>query len=101
MEALSIIISPLLTEKSNILREGKNKKYAFKVDARANKFQIRSAVEALFNVKTVDCAVINVGGKVKSMGMRGGRGAKGRTSSWKKAYVTLLADQKIDQFEGV
>jgi len=100
MDQLTIIVKPLLTEKTNALREGKNKQYAFKVDPRANKFQIREAVEKLFSVKTVSCAVVNVRGKEKTMGMRGGKRATGFTSSWKKAYVTLAENQKIDLFEG-
>ena len=100
MDKESIIVKPLLTEKTNALREGKNKKYAFKVDTRANKHQIRDAVEKLFGVKTVSCAVISVRGKEKTMGMRGGKKATGFTSAWKKAYVTLAENQKIDLFEG-
>ncbi len=101
MDKESIIVKPLLTEKSNALREGKSRKYAFQVNPRANKFQIREAVEKLFGVKTLACAVVNVRGKEKSMGMRGGKRATGFTSSWKKAYVTLADNQKIEIFEGV
>jgi large subunit ribosomal protein L23 len=101
MEKEAIIVKPLLTEKTNALREGKSRKYAFQVNPRANKFQIREAVEALFSVKTLSCAIINVRGKEKTMGMRGGKRASGFTSSWKKAYVTLADNQKIDIFEGV
>jgi len=101
MDKESIIVKPLLTEKSNALREGKSRKYAFQVNPRANKFQIREAVEKLFGVKTLACAVVNVRGKEKSMGMRGGKRATGFTSSWKKAYVTLADNQKIEVFEGV
>ena len=101
MDKESIIVKPLLTEKSNALREGKSRKYAFQVNPRANKFQIRAAVEKLFGVKTLACAVVNVRGKEKSMGMRGGKRATGFTSSWKKAYVTLADNQKIEIFEGV
>lgn len=100
MDKESIIVKPLLTEKTNALREGKRKQYAFKVNPRANKFQIREAVEKLFGVKTLACAVLNVRGKQKTMGMRGGKRATGFTSSWKKAYVTLAENQKIDLFEG-
>jgi large subunit ribosomal protein L23 len=100
MDQLSIIVKPLLTEKTNALRELKNKQYAFEVNPKANKHQIRDAVEKLFNVKTLACAVVNVRGKQKTMGMRGGRRATGFTSSWKKAYVTLAENQKIDLFEG-
>lgn len=101
MDQLSIILKPLLTEKSNTMREGKQKQYAFEVDPRANKLQIRYAIEQIFSVKTVRCSVVNVRGKEKSMGMRGGKKASGVTSSRKKAYVTLVENQKIDLFEGV
>ena len=100
MDQLTILVKPLLTEKTNALREGKTKKYAFEVNPRANKNQIRDAVEKLFSVKTLSCAVINVRGKQKTMGMRGGKRATGFTSSWKKAYVTLAENQMIDLFEG-
>lgn len=101
MDQLSIILKPLLTEKSNTIREAKNRQYAFEVDSRANKHQVRFAVEQLFGVKTTACAIVNVRGKEKSMGMRGGKRASGLTSSRKKAYVTLAENQKIDAFEGV
>ncbi len=100
MDHLAIIVKPLLTEKTNALREEKKKQYAFQVNPRANKHQIRDAVEKLFGVKTLACAVVNVRGKQKTMGMRGGKRATGFTSSWKKAYVTLAENQKIDLFEG-
>ncbi len=100
MDQLSIIVKPLLTEKTNAMREHKKKQYAFQVDARANKFQVRQAVEKLFGVKTLACSIVNVRGKEKTMGMRGGKRATGFTSSWKKAYVTLAENQKIDLFEG-
>ena len=101
MDKETIIVKPLLTEKTNALRDGKKRKYAFQVNPRANKFQIREAVEALFGVKTLACAIVNVRGKEKSMGMRGGKRATGFTSSWKKAYVTVADNQKIEVFEGV
>lgn len=100
MDHVEIIVKPLLTEKTNALRDAKQKKYAFQVDPRANKHQIRDAVEKLFGVKTLACSVVNVQGKQKTMGLRGGRRASGLTSSWKKAYVTLVENQKIDLFEG-
>ena len=101
MDIESIIVKPLLTEKTNALRDNRNKQYAFKVNPRANKFQIREAVEKLFGVKTLACAIVNVRGKEKTKGMRGGKRATGFTASWKKAYVTLAQDQKIEIFEGV
>lgn len=99
MDAVSVIFKPILTEKANALREGKTRQYAFEVHPDANKNQIRDAVEKLFNVKTLACAVVNVRGKEKTMGM-GGKRATGVTARRKKAYVTLAENQKIEIFEG-
>jgi len=100
MDHLSIIVKPILTEKANALRDGKTRQYAFEVHPEANKHQIRDAVEKLFNVKTLACAVVNVRGKEKTMGMRGGKRASGFTAQRRKAYVTLAENQKIEIFEG-
>jgi large subunit ribosomal protein L23 len=89
----NIIIAPVLTEKSNILRE--TGKYVFRVDARANKHQITEAVRKLFDVHPVACNIINVGGKPKRT-----RSRAGFTSSWKKAIVTIAKGEKIAIFEG-
>ena len=93
MDADKIIIKPLLTEKSNRLREVH--KYAFRVDSRANKIQIRTAIEELFNVHPISCTVSNVKRKPKRVRYR-----KGYTSSWKKAIVTLPPNETIGIFEG-
>ncbi|MCL1818038.1 MAG: 50S ribosomal protein L23 [Spirochaetaceae bacterium] len=90
----SIIIAPVLTEKSNLLRE--KGKYVFRVDARANKHQVSEAVRKLFDVHPVACNIINVGGKPKRT-----RSRPGFTSSWKKAIVALAKGEKIAIFEGV
>ncbi|MDR1317253.1 MAG: 50S ribosomal protein L23 [Spirochaetales bacterium] len=88
-----IIIAPVLTEKSNVLREAG--KYVFRVDARANKMQICGAVRRLFDVHPVACGIINVSRKPKR-----NRNRAGFTSSWKKAVVTLAKGEKIAVFEG-
>ena len=93
MRSDEIIIQPLLTEKSNMLREGHQ--YCFKVDPRANKVMVIKAVQELFNVHPVACNIINVGGKPRRVRQRAGY-----TSSWKKAIVTLQANEKIQIFEG-
>lgn len=93
MRADEIIIQPLLTEKSNMLREGHQ--YCFQIDARANKVMVVAAVKELFNVHPVACNIINVGGKPRRV-----RGRAGYTSSWKKAIVTLQPNEKIQIFEG-
>jgi large subunit ribosomal protein L23 len=89
-----IIMRPLITEKAQIMT-GQNK-YAFEVDKRANKMQIKEAVEVAFsvNVKEVNTAV-----------MKGKRRRYGRSLTkqpdWKKAIVTLAPGDKIELFEGV
>ncbi|MDR0402923.1 MAG: 50S ribosomal protein L23 [Treponema sp.] len=90
----SILIEPVLSEKSNILRE--EGKYVFKVDFRATKPEIKEAVRRLFNVHPVSCTVMVVGGKPKRL-----RNRPGYTSTWKKAIVRLAKDEKISIFEGV
>jgi len=89
-----ILIEPVLSEKSNLLRE--QGKYVFKVDPRANKIQIKEAVRRIYNVHPVSCTVMMVGGKPKRL-----RSRPGYTSSWKKAIVRLSKDEKISIFEGV
>lgn len=89
-----ILIEPVLTEKTNALRE--EGKYVFKVDPSASKIQIKEAVRRLFNVHPVSCTVMVVGGKPKRV-----RGKSGYTSSWKKAIVRLPKDEKIALFESV
>ncbi len=100
MRAEQVIIEPILTEKSNVLREGESKKYTFKVDPRANKFQIMEACKVLFDVDAVSCNTMNYGGKPKFSRGKGGY-IKGYTPSWKKAIVTLKKGQSIKQIENV
>lgn len=94
-EARDIIRKPLISEKSTGLME--ELKYAFQVDVRANKIEIKKAVEELFDVKVKDVNTIRVTGKVKRMGVH-----SGRRPNWKKAIVTLMEDSKpIEIFEGL
>jgi len=93
MQYTDIIIAPVLTEKSNEMRE--QRKYVFKVDSRSTKVQIKEAVRKLFNVKVLSCAVVNVDGKMRRVRYRAGK-----TSSWKKAIVTLADGESIKVFEG-
>jgi|UniRef100_A0A7C3EB54 large subunit ribosomal protein L23 len=89
-----ILIEPVLSEKTNRMRE--EGKYVFKVDPSATKIQIKEAVRKLFNVHPISCTVMVVGGKPKRV-----RYKAGYTSSWKKAIVRLPKDEKIALFEGV
>lgn len=90
----SIIRKPLITEKTTRLKESHNQ-YAFEVDRRANKIEIKRAVEQLFRVKVRQVNVSKVHGKVKRLGKN-----VGRRSDWKKALVSLEEGQRIDFFEG-
>ena len=88
---MEILKKPLLTEKVTQLTEKLNR-YAFKVDPRANKIQIKQAIEKLFQKKVVDVNTCNYAGKKK----RERRADFGRKSHWKKAIVTLKEGEKID-----
>ena len=71
-------------------------KYTFKTDKKANKIEIKRAVEEIFNVKVVDVKTMIVKGKVKRMGRY-----QGKRPDWKKAIVTLQAGDKIEIFDGM
>ena len=79
-----VVKSPCLTEKSNILQELQGT-VVFKVNPRANKIEIKQAVENLFNVKVASVRTANMHGKKKRVGIK----SVGMTSNWKKAYITL------------
>lgn len=89
MNIHEVIRTPLITEKGT--KQEKLRKYYFRVDRRANKHEIRNAVEQLFNVKVEKVNVMLVGGKLKRVRYR-----PGLTPDWKKAVVTLKEGQKID-----
>jgi large subunit ribosomal protein L23 len=94
-DARDIIKKPLVTEKSTSLME--LGKYSFEVDTKANKVEIKKAVEELFKVKVKTVNTIRVTGKMKRMGA-----FVGRRPSWKKAIVTLEEGSKpIEIFEGL
>ncbi|MGP1415772.1 MAG: 50S ribosomal protein L23 [Treponema sp.] len=93
MDYQDILIEPVLSEKATALRE--ESKYVFKVTPRATKIQIKEAVGRLFGVKVENCTVINVKGKNRRV-----RYKMGKTSSWKKAIVTLSKGEVIKIFEG-
>jgi large subunit ribosomal protein L23 len=95
-----VIIAPVLSEKSNIERALECPKYTFRVDARANKFEVCAAVAALYKVNPTSCNVMNVKGKPKFSRGKGGQIA-GSTRNWKKAIVTLKKGETITAFAGV
>ena len=93
----AVILRPLVTEKGTGLSVAN--KYLFEVDMRANKPQIKEAVEKAFNVQVTAVNVIVMKGKPRSGRRFGRRTTYG--SDWKKAVVTLAPADKIELFEGV
>ena len=89
-----VIIRPLMTEKSMRQKEEQNA-VTFRVRPDANKVEIRSAVEAVFNVKVTAVRTASFEGKLKRMGRH-----QGRRPDWKKAIVTLAPGHKIELVEG-
>jgi large subunit ribosomal protein L23 len=90
----AVLLRPLVTEKTTVLT-GQDK-YVFEVDTRANKMQIREAVQLAFNVTVADVNTMMMKGKPR----RFGRKVVNRPD-WKKAVVTLVPGDKIELFEGV
>ena len=88
-----ILRRPLITEKSSILTAGENT-YVFEVNDKANKLQIKSAIEQVFGVQVVDVRTLRTRGKIKRFGR-----FTGKRSNWKKAYVKLAEGHQLNFFE--
>jgi large subunit ribosomal protein L23 len=91
----NIILSPLVSEKGANMRTDQNK-FIFRVDRKANKLQIKKAVEELFKVKVEDVNTLTMYGRPKRLGR-----FEGRRSDWKKAIVKLKKGETIELFEKV
>jgi large subunit ribosomal protein L23 len=96
--AADIIRKPVISEKS--MDQTQHNKYTFQVHDRANKLQIKDAIEELFKVHVVSVNVLTEKAHEKRRGTRRGR-VVGYTSEWRKAIVTIAAGEKIEFFEGV
>jgi len=94
-----IILKPVITERSAMMKEADGK-FVFEVDPRANKREIKNAVEKLFGVTVLKVRTAILYGKPKTTFMRAGR-FTGRRSDRKKAYVTLAKGENIDIFDQV
>jgi large subunit ribosomal protein L23 len=95
MDIYQVIKEPHITEKANIQKEGANQ-ITFKVHKKANKVEIRQAVETFFKTKVLDVRTMNVLGKRRRMGK-----TVGKKSDWKKAVVRLAPGENIEFFEGM
>lgn len=91
MDARDVLKRPVITERSMELTA--EKKYTFEVDVKANKTQVKDAVESIFGVKVAKVNVLNYKGKFKRMGRFGGY-----TNKRRKAVVTLTQDSKEIEF---
>jgi large subunit ribosomal protein L23 len=116
---MNIIVKPLISEKMTRLSEAAaepklnriqrhkgiqlkpaNNRYGFIVDKRANKIEIKKAVEQFYNVKVIDVNTMNYSGKAKSRYTKAGF-LSGRTNAFKKAIVTLAPDNTIDFYSNI
>lgn len=90
-----IIKRPLITEKTSIQKE-LNNQLSFEVDRRANRIEIKRAIETIFSVRVASVKTMQVSGKVKRRGR-----IEGKRRNWKKAIVKLMPGERIDFFDGV
>jgi large subunit ribosomal protein L23 len=97
MNPYKVIIRPIDTEKTRY-QASELGQYTFEVDRRANKIEVKRAVEAIFEVDVVAVRVMNMPAKATN---RRGRRRVVRRSPWKKAMVTLAEGQRLDVAEGV
>ena len=96
---MGILIKPIVTEKLTVQGEKLNR-YGFIVDREANKLQIKAAVEQMYNVTVADVNTVNYHGKRKSRYTKAGM-LTGRTNHYKKAYVTVVGEDKIDFYANI
>lgn len=94
MDIYQVLRRPVITEKNTDLMN--RNKYVFETEKKANKAQIKAAVEKAFGVTVVSVNVVTVPSKPKGFGR-----LKGRRPAWKKAIVTVKPGDKIEIFEGV
>jgi len=96
---MNILQRPIITEKMTRVSE-QSGKYGFIVNPRANKIQIKHAVEELYGVSVVDVNTMNFGGKLRMRGTKSGS-TVGRTKKFKKAVVTLKEGDAIDFYSSI
>jgi large subunit ribosomal protein L23 len=95
MDIYKVIKEPHITEKGALQKE-MNNQISFKADRRANKVEIRKAVETLFKAKVLSVKTMNMKGKKRRMGR-----TTGKRPDWKKVIVTLAPGENIEFFEGM
>lgn len=99
MKRSEVLIKPILTEKANSQQE-KLRRYAFKVNRKANKLEIKKAVEEFYGITVVDVNTSVVPGKTKSRSTKAGL-IQGRKPAYKKALVTVAEGESIDLYSNI
>jgi large subunit ribosomal protein L23 len=99
MRLSDVLIKPILSEKANAQQE-KLRRYAFKVSQKANKLEIKKAVESFYGVTVVDVNTATAPGKNKTRYTKAGF-IKGRKPSYKKAFVTVAEGDSIDLYSSI
>ncbi len=99
MKQIDILIKPILTEKANIQQE-KLRTYAFKVNRKANRLEIKKAIESFYGVSVTNVNTITVPGKAKNKFTKSGF-ISGVKPSYKKALVTIADGESIDLYANI
>ena len=99
MNLTEVLIKPIITEKANTQAE-KLRRYAFKVNRRANKLEIKKAVENFYGVAVLDVNTVVSPGKNKTRYTKAGF-IKGVKPAYKKAYVTVAEGDTIDLYANI
>ena len=99
MKGSEILIKPIVTEKANQQSE-KFRRYAFRVDRRANKLEIKKAIQHFYGVTVVDVNTMVVLGKTKARQTKAGL-TRGQKSNYKKALVTVAEGEMIDLYANI
>lgn len=99
MKLADVLIKPILTEKANSQQE-KLRRYAFRVDRKANKLEIKKAIELFYGISVVDVNTTVVPAKAKARSTKAGI-VQGRKPSYKKAMVTVAEGDSIDLYSNI
>jgi large subunit ribosomal protein L23 len=99
MKLTEVLIRPILTEKANAQQE-KLRRYAFRVNTRANKLEIKKAVEEFYGITAVDVNTVIVPSKARSRSTKAGL-IVGRKPGYKKALITIAEGESIDLYSNI
>ena len=99
MKLSEVLVKPVLTEKANAQQE-KLRRYAFRVNRKANKLEIKKAVEEFYGVTVVNVNTSVVPGKTKTRSTKAGY-IQGRKSAYKKALITIAEGENIDLYSNI